>query len=79
MDGSWTRLRTESWTNYGRRHGPAVDAFRQLLPPATLQMARRDAQKMIEQDPNLSQPDHKLLKSIMMKQHGETIGLIDVG
>jgi len=63
-----------------RQHGlPPLRLARIPQDMELLQMARRDAREMIDQDPDLSEPGHKRLKSIMMKQHGKTMGLIDVG
>jgi len=44
-----------------------------------LQLARRDAQAIIADDPALHQPKHQLLRSVLMQQYGEALGLVDVG
>jgi len=44
-----------------------------------LQLARRDAQQMIEADPMLTEPQHARLRTLLMNQYGEALGLIDVG
>ncbi len=44
-----------------------------------LQMARRDATALITSDPMLSDPSHTLLRKVLVREYGETIGLVDVG
>lgn len=44
-----------------------------------LQMARRDAIAIIDSDPLLDQPEHELLCKVLLREYGETLGLIDVG
>ena len=44
-----------------------------------LQMARRDAGAIIDADPQLSDPSHTLLRKVLVREYGETIGLVDVG
>ncbi len=43
-----------------------------------LQMARRDARKIIADDPDLSADHHRLLRARLMKQYREALGLGDV-
>jgi ATP-dependent DNA helicase RecG len=44
-----------------------------------LQLAQRDAQAIIEDDPFLKNEEHKSLRRVLMQQYGESMGLIDVG
>jgi ATP-dependent DNA helicase RecG len=44
-----------------------------------LQLAKRDAQKLIDTDPFLTAQAHKPLRRVLMQQYGEAMGLIDVG
>ncbi|MCK4871682.1 MAG: ATP-dependent DNA helicase RecG [Phycisphaerales bacterium] len=44
-----------------------------------LQLARRDAQEWIERSPRLASPDETLLRKRLLKTHGESLGLADVG
>ena len=44
-----------------------------------LQLAKRDAQKLIDADPFLTSESHKPLRRVLMQQYGEAMGLIDVG
>lgn len=44
-----------------------------------LQMARRDATVLIDTDPLLGEPSHTLLRKVLVREYGETIGLVDVG
>ncbi|XAL99680.1 ATP-dependent DNA helicase RecG [Phycisphaeraceae bacterium D3-23] len=44
-----------------------------------LQLARLDAQRLIETDWLLKQPVHGLLRRVLLHQYGESLGLIDVG
>ncbi len=44
-----------------------------------LQLAKRDAQKLIEADPFLKTKANKPLRRVLMQQYGEAMGLIDVG
>ncbi len=43
-----------------------------------LMMARRDAAAWIERSPALAAPEERLLRSRLMKAHGEALGLVDV-
>ncbi|QDU33991.1 ATP-dependent DNA helicase RecG [Poriferisphaera corsica] len=44
-----------------------------------LMLAKRDAESIIETDPLLKSEPNALLKSVLLKTHGHTLGLIDVG
>ena len=44
-----------------------------------LQLARRDAAGLVEADPALNDPEHQLLRKVLLQQYGQTLGLIDVG
>jgi ATP-dependent DNA helicase RecG len=44
-----------------------------------LHLARRDAQQMMRDDPNLSSDQYHLLRRVLLQQYGEALGLIDVG
>ncbi|MBI1368075.1 MAG: ATP-dependent DNA helicase RecG [Planctomycetes bacterium] len=43
-----------------------------------LQLARRDAQAIVDSDPKLKEPAHDLLRKRLVKQYGEALGLGDV-
>ena len=44
-----------------------------------LQMARRDAENTIKQDPKLTAPANAAIRKVLMREYGDTISLIDVG
>ena len=44
-----------------------------------LNLARRDAQTIVDADPALTAPEHHRLRAILTHQYGQTLGLIDVG
>ena len=44
-----------------------------------LKLARRDAESIIEADPTLLQPEHRLLRKLLGLHYGEALSLIDVG
>ena len=44
-----------------------------------LTLARHDAQRIIEKDWQLAEPEHKLLQKVVHQHYGEALGLIDVG
>ena len=44
-----------------------------------LNMARRDAFKMVKQDPLLAKKEHKTLKNAVIRKFGEKLGLTDIG
>lgn len=44
-----------------------------------LNLARRDAQSLVEVDAELGQPEHEMLRKVLMLQYGKALGLVDVG
>lgn len=46
---------------------------------AMLNLAKRDAQQIIQNDPDLSNPENQLLRKRLMKIHGKSLGIADVG
>ena len=44
-----------------------------------LQMARRDAESIVAEDPHQMDPENRRLPTVLLHQHGESLGLIDVG
>lgn len=46
---------------------------------ALMELARRDAVKIVEADPALGDPRWEKLRRVLMKEHGESMGLVDVG
>ncbi len=44
-----------------------------------LQLARRDAIAMIDEDPTLDDPSRHQLRQVLVRQYGDAIGLVDVG
>jgi len=44
-----------------------------------LKLARRDAAKLIEDDPTLKHPEHARFRKVPMHQYGDALGLVDVG
>ncbi len=44
-----------------------------------LKMAKREASRMIDADPDLVAPEHRLLRQVLLAQYGESLGLVDVG
>ncbi len=44
-----------------------------------LQLARRDAQSIVEDDPSLKRKDHAVLRQLLVQHFGPSIGLIQVG
>lgn len=44
-----------------------------------LQLAKRDAIAMVKDDPALRHEKYKLLRTVLMQQYGEALGLVDVG
>jgi len=62
-----------------RQHGAAMFRVAELPRDMDLlQLARRDARKIIDADPTLKAPDHVLLRQVLMRQYGQTLGLSDV-
>jgi ATP-dependent DNA helicase RecG len=63
-----------------RQHGmPPLRVARIPQDLELLQLARRDAEAMVQRDPHLHQPEHRLLRRVLLQHHGESLGLIDVG
>jgi ATP-dependent DNA helicase RecG len=63
-----------------RQHGlPPLRVARIPEDMDLLNLARRDAQAMVEPDPTLSASEHRLLRRVLIQQHGDALGLIDVG
>ena len=63
-----------------RQHGlPPMRLARIPEDMDLLQLARRDAAALIEQDPTLAAPDHQRLRKRLLQQYGDALGLIDVG
>jgi ATP-dependent DNA helicase RecG len=46
---------------------------------ALLQEAKEDALALLEQDPRLTRPEHRHLRSALVKQLGETLALAQIG
>lgn len=44
-----------------------------------LNLAKRDAQAMIDDDPELQREEHALLRRVLMREYGSALGLVDVG
>ncbi len=44
-----------------------------------LQMAKRDAAAVVAEDPTLSDASRTLLRKVLVREYGDTLGLIDVG
>ena len=44
-----------------------------------LKMAKREATRMIDADPDLATEEHRLLRQVLFAQYGESLGLVDVG
>ncbi|MEM7627407.1 MAG: ATP-dependent DNA helicase RecG [Planctomycetota bacterium] len=44
-----------------------------------LNLAKRDAQALVEADAELSRPEHEMLRKVLMLQYGRALGLVDVG
>ena len=63
-----------------RQHGlPPLRIADLARDAAVLDEARRDALRMIEADPELSQPEHARLRSMMHKRYSRVLDLGDVG
>ena len=63
-----------------RQHGAA--ALRVARIPGDLdllELARRDAEQIVCDDPSLAEPGHRRLRAVLRRAHGDAIGLIDVG
>ena len=42
-------------------------------------MAKRDAAAVVAEDPTLSGETRTLLRKVLVREYGDTLGLIDVG
>ncbi|MDX1682007.1 MAG: hypothetical protein R3336_02695, partial [Phycisphaeraceae bacterium] len=63
-----------------RQHGlPPLAAARLPEDLPLLEMARRDASVIIEEDPRLTDDSHELLRKVLLQTYGEALGLGDVG
>ena len=66
---------------FGTRQAGAMPLRLAMIPEDLdlLKLAGRDADAMVSDDPTLADPRHALLRKVLLKQHGEALGLIDVG
>ncbi len=66
---------------FGTRQAGAVPLRLAQIPEDLdlLKMAGRDAETMIDADPSFSSDPNALLRRVLLHQHGESLGLIDVG
>jgi ATP-dependent DNA helicase RecG len=63
-----------------RQHGlPPLRVARIPDDLELLALARRDAEAIVEADPTLERPEHRLLRRVLVQQFGDALGLIDVG
>ena len=63
-----------------RQHGlPPLRIARIIEDMDLLQMARRDAARIIADDPRLQSDSNQLLCKILLREYGQTLSLIDVG
>jgi len=63
-----------------RQHGlPPLRVANIPADMELLQLARRDAERIVQGDPVLTHPSHLLLRKALIRQHGGALGLIDVG
>ena len=63
-----------------RQHGlPPLRVARIPEDMDLLQMARRDAQRIVQDDPTLALPRWQALRKLLLKDYGDSLGLIDVG
>lgn len=63
-----------------RQHGlPPLRVARIPEDLPLLNLAQKDAHQIVTADPALNQPDHMLLRQVLLQQYGQTLGLIDVG
>ncbi|MBL7106611.1 MAG: ATP-dependent DNA helicase RecG [Phycisphaerae bacterium] len=44
-----------------------------------LEMARRDAFKMVKKDPMLTEPNNKKIRKVLLEKFSDSLGLVDVG
>ncbi|MAE62878.1 MAG: ATP-dependent DNA helicase RecG [Phycisphaeraceae bacterium] len=62
-----------------RQHGDApLRVARLPRDMALLRMARRDGADIVEGDPQLTDPTHRSLRHLLVRQYGEMVGLVDV-
>jgi ATP-dependent DNA helicase RecG len=62
-----------------RQHGlPPLRLARLPADMDLLQLARRDAQALVDADPLLQKPEHAAIKKVLLKQYGDALGLADV-
>ncbi len=63
-----------------RQHGrPPLRVAKIPEDMELLQLAQRDAQAIVSEDPALSAPQRERLRTVLVQHYGETLGLIDVG
>lgn len=63
-----------------RQHGlPALRVAQIPRDMNLLQLARRDAQTIVEADPALANDDHQVLRQLLVQQFGVDIGLVQAG
>jgi ATP-dependent DNA helicase RecG len=63
-----------------KQHGlPAFRIADLARDAATLDEARRDAKQLVEADPELTRPDHALLRRMALVRYGKSLDLGDVG
>ena len=63
-----------------RQHGlPSLRVARIPGDMDLLKLARLDAQALVQADPALIRPEHRLLRGVLMREYGESLGLVDVG
>ena len=63
-----------------RQHGPTPLRVARIPEDLDLlEAARADARRIVDADPTLAAAEHKLLRGVLMRQYGESLGLIDVG
>ena len=63
-----------------RQHGlPPLRIARIPQDMDLLQMARRDSEAIIDEDPQLEHPSRRRLRKVLWQQYGEDLGLVDVG
>lgn len=66
---------------FGTEQHGSMDLRVAKLPDdmALMNLARRDAAKIVEVDPTLHEPIWGKLRKVLMREHGDAIGLVDVG
>jgi ATP-dependent DNA helicase RecG len=63
-----------------RQHGlPPLRIADLLRDAATVEEARRDAQELVTADPGLAEPEHALLRRMLLVRYGKALDLADVG